>query len=100
MFDTMKMQGEKAVSTLKGELTKTPEQLSEKQLGRANRLATVFTIIRKAVYFIMPIFGLMAAITFTSTHIDSSPYIFTNIFWILLWIYIIFKARDLLRGKI
>lgn len=98
MYDVIKMQGKNAVGTLKGEFTKTPEQLNEKQLKQANWLANVFTIIRRILYFIMPEFGIMAAIIFAGL-LDSS-YIFTTILWILFVMYTIFKIRDLFRGKI
>jgi len=98
MYDVIKMQGKNAVGTLKGEFTKTPDQLNEKQLKQANWLANLLTAIRRVVYFIMPVFGIMAAIVFAGLF-DSSN-IFTTILWILFAIYTIFKARDLLRGKI
>jgi len=100
MYDAIKIQGEHTVDKLKSEFTKTPEQLNEKQLGQATWLANVFTSLRRAVYFIMPIFGIIAAIVFTNRTYDSSPYIFSTILWVLFVIYLIFKSRDLIRGKI
>jgi hypothetical protein len=100
MYDAIKVQGEHTVDKLKSEFTKTPEQLTEKQLGQATWLANAFTSLRRVVYFIMPVFGIIAAIVFANRTYNSSPYIFSTILWILFVIYLIFKSRDLIRGKI
>jgi len=96
MFDA----GKSAVEALTGELTKRPHELPPEKLKQAEGLANIFTILRQVVYFVMPIFGIMAAIVYANRTYDIAPYIFTTVLWILFVIYISFKTRDLLRGKI
>jgi len=84
--------------TLKGEFTKTPEQLDAKKLEQAKGLAAKLTDLRKFLYLF---FSIAAGISFfgIATLMDAN-FIIQVIIIILLIPYSLFKFRDYIRGTI
>jgi hypothetical protein len=86
------------IDMLKGEFTKTPEQLTEKQLGTAKTLANIFSFIRRAIYFFFDVSS--AVVVYMLMEVFSPDPLILNIVLVFLIVYSIFKIRDLLRGTI
>jgi hypothetical protein len=84
--------------TIKGEFTKTPEQLDSKKLEQAKGLAEIFTQLRKFLYLF---FSIMAGISFFGIAILLGVNFIIQIIIIILLIpYSLFKIRDYIRGTI
>lgn len=94
MYDAGKL----AVESLASELTKNPEELKPDQLEKAKGLANVFTEVRKALYLFFYIAAVGTILSVLSS--NMAPDIIKLIVTILLVIFLLFKIRDLIRGKI
>jgi len=79
------------------QFNKKPEDLDEKQLDQAKRIASIFTNVRKFLYCLFSI-GSMMTVVWMSYNIMG--FIISTIILILGIIYSIFKLRDYLRGTI
>jgi len=86
-------------------LTAKPEHLPEKDLGRAKALGNALTGLRKITYLLFAALSAVAGWAVFHTLItlqNANPIIeFIDVALIvLLAIYILFKARDFIRGTI
>lgn len=79
-------------------IPKTPEDLEEKDLGKAMFVANVFTNIRKFCYFFVPVTTPIFVIYLL--YLRRTPEIILQSFSLFVTIYGIFKLRDYIRGNI
>lgn len=84
---------------LKGELTKQPHELPAEKLKQAEGLAKILTEFRKVLYLFFYFMAVVAILSVLNTY-NSAPEIIKTIVGILLAIFLLFKVRDLIRGKI
>jgi len=84
--------------TLKGEFTKTPEQLDAKKLEQAKRLAAKLTDLRKFLYLFFS-FGTVVSLIGVAAFAGVDG-IIQLILASLSILYLLFKVRDYIRGTI
>ena len=80
------------------DIPKTPEELKEKDLNRANGLAGILTNIRQFSYLIVQI--TMPIFIMYFMYMNGIPDVATAVFGLFVFFWCLFKLRDYVRGDI